>query len=187
MKYKVIGWTHFDNPLIEEVEYNVATYNAIVDDIREKGYSFTGCEHQNAPMGTPVLNDGKKRTFSDRVWGAIMAEAHGTNDYVEYAFPHLFDDFEEIMPPEDLHISGAASITECDLREEYTLEVDLETLKNAESERVIYLADAKKLRYIDENDTVKLVCNGRTARYIVGMVEIEQDAKNPMMRLTFKI
>ena len=59
MKYKVIGCTSFENNDIPDGTPTIATDNAIVDDIKTTGYCFTGCEHQNQPTGTPVLNDGK--------------------------------------------------------------------------------------------------------------------------------
>ena len=90
MKYKVIGWTSFENNDIPEGVPTIATDNAIVDGIKANGYCFTGCEHQNQPTGTPVLNDGKKYTYGERAWGQMMAQAHDDDDYVVYCLCRFF-------------------------------------------------------------------------------------------------
>lgn len=79
MKYKVIGWTNYDNekyPCFDgsNDEY-AAAYSAVVDEIREKGYRFSGDYHQWGESGSPVLNDGTLFILSMRGWGALMSEA----------------------------------------------------------------------------------------------------------------
>jgi hypothetical protein len=60
VKYKVIGWTYYENEEFEPVYCSEAGMEAIIDDIREHGYEFSGCNHQGHDSGAPVLNDGKK-------------------------------------------------------------------------------------------------------------------------------
>ena len=79
MKYKVIGWTNYDNekyPCFDgsDDEY-AAAYSAVVDEIRAKGYRFSGDYHQEGESGCPVLNDGTLFILSMRGWGALMSEA----------------------------------------------------------------------------------------------------------------
>lgn len=80
MKYEVIGWTSYDDPdyaTFEEKspEEYLAARLAVIEDVRQKGYSFGGDSHQNVAFCTPVLNDGRKFCCSMREWGALMAEA----------------------------------------------------------------------------------------------------------------
>lgn len=55
MKYKVIGWTFSDNYDIESVPLTFAARHAIVDDIRENNYLFSGLDHQESCMVVPFL------------------------------------------------------------------------------------------------------------------------------------
>ena len=88
MKKYVIGWTHFDNEKIEEADCGYSDNAAIIDDIRAHGYSFSGYAHQELDGGAPVMNDGRVRRFSRRIWGNTMAHAHdslGPYDYTLWA------------------------------------------------------------------------------------------------------
>lgn len=90
---KVIGWTTArDNDYIDFDCKTSAIYRAIVNEIKEKEYSFDWSAHQsdNLPC-TPVINNGYKIYCGPRTWGWIMAEAHGADPsdeaaYAEYAF-----------------------------------------------------------------------------------------------------
>ena len=79
MKYKVIGWTYYDD---NEILYSgntigFAERNAIIDEIRKHRYLFSGWHHQESWEGVvPVLNDGKKRCYSQRGWGGVMAKTY---------------------------------------------------------------------------------------------------------------
>ena len=88
MSYTVIGWTEYDNDLIETGENDDAAVEAILADIREYGYCFSGYAHQEFLCGAPVLSDHKKRLFTQRNFGALMAVAHGLTkeDYPLFAF-----------------------------------------------------------------------------------------------------
>ncbi len=105
MELTVIGWTYYDNTEIAEGECDLAARTAIIADIRANGYRFSGWHHQETDNCTPVLSDGKMRTYSQRGWGDIMAEAWGNTgdmDYVRYAF-HT-DDEEPVIPPQERNI-----------------------------------------------------------------------------------
>lgn len=64
----------------EEQEY----VDAIVREIREKGYRIAGFAHQGDQFCTPVFDDGRRYTASFRQWGGIMADALGIDG--EYAY-----------------------------------------------------------------------------------------------------
>ena len=102
MKLRVVGWVYpYYNFEIGEVTW--AVRNAIIDEIRKRGYDFSGRSHQDYDC-TPVLNDGKKYLFSARGWGDLMAEAHGYNgsmDYTRYDFP--IEIREEKIPDSNLN------------------------------------------------------------------------------------
>lgn len=90
---KVIGWTtDYDNDYLPFECKNSEIYNAIVKEIKEKGYRFGWSSHQSDKVPcTPVINNGYKICCGPRTWGAIMAEAHNPDDsndaaYAEYAF-----------------------------------------------------------------------------------------------------
>lgn len=90
---KVIGWTtDYDNDYLPFECKNIEIYNAIVKEVKEKGYRFGWSAHQSDKVPcTPVINNGYKICCGPRTWGSIMANAHNTDDsdeaaYAEYAF-----------------------------------------------------------------------------------------------------
>ena len=95
MKYRVVGWADYSDPDIEDEDVSEAALQAIIEDIRANGYCFSGWDHQESFGCAPVLNDGKRRTFSQRGFGGVMAMAHGNLSrmgYSEYAFHFGEDD-----------------------------------------------------------------------------------------------
>lgn len=110
---RVIGWvTGKDNDYPSIPCRTAAIYDAIVREVKEKGYSFSWASHQSDPLPcTPVINNGCKIHCSPSTWGAIMADAHATgNTYdavcAEYAYgfvedpvyPRKYVDREQIVP-----------------------------------------------------------------------------------------
>lgn len=81
---RVTGWTDYDNPEYEEwdgfpshrtvQEYEEAK-RVIADELRSKGYKFSGYYHQDGDYGAPLL-DGKRFGVTQRSWGGIMAMAY---------------------------------------------------------------------------------------------------------------
>ena len=96
MKYQVIGWTNYDNrkyPAFNgRIEEYVAARNAIIDELREKGFRFSGDYHQYGDSGCPILNDGTCFTVSSREWGAIMAEALYVDNSDGFAYMEWYMD-----------------------------------------------------------------------------------------------
>lgn len=86
---RVIGWTNWDDSRDIHTYRNDPLYNdrrnAVIRELREKGYRFSGSYHQNGEYGVPVFDDGKALAVTQRSWGAIMADAFpkevGTDEY----------------------------------------------------------------------------------------------------------
>ena len=105
MKSKVTGWTHWNDKRFEEPSTNnkwKKFKQLVIQEIRDKGYRFSGYYHQQGDFGVPVI-DGKYRfEVSMRTWGKVMAEAEGNfgdMDYVKWAW----DAPEKEVYPGDEH------------------------------------------------------------------------------------
>ena len=95
---EVIGWTYSnDRDYLERDCDTEELYDAIVNEVREKGYLFSWLEHQSEVCAcTPIINNGYKISCGPRTWGSIMAAARGADDndisaYAEYAFGFIED------------------------------------------------------------------------------------------------
>ena len=165
MKYRVVGWTHYDAPDVSPAECDEAAYWAIVRDIREHGYRFTGWEHQEEMGGAPVLNDGCKRLFSQRDFGCIMAYAHGDFSrmgYVAYAF-HRHPESEPplSMPPPERIFDPLGFVPEQVDAEESVCTVDRDTLAAAKAGKHFKLPfDDPALQTLGSGDILTLCCEG---------------------------
>lgn len=157
MKYRVVGWTHFENEEIRAVDArSFAENNAIIDEIRKRGYRFSGWDHQETENCTPVLNDGVARHYSQRGWGALMAEALGkTGDYAGYAFGRGSSYPDEPFDP-------TAFEPEVNLRECFTVEVAEDIFALALKDSRFFMEDLPELRMLDRGDSLTLLCTGRS-------------------------
>ncbi|MBQ9801812.1 MAG: hypothetical protein IJW51_01910 [Clostridia bacterium] len=174
MKYRVVGWTGYDDPDIEEAPCSEAAVQAIIADIRANGYLFTGWHHQEFLNCAPVLNDGKKRLFSEREFGEVMARAHGDLSrmgYAAYAFEWCLSSAETVMPDWRNGISSEELVPETALREEIRLTVPQEILVLAQANLYITLKDTSELTFLDTGDTLILCCEGENASYLVEGLE----------------
>ena len=160
MKYKVIGWTEYDNSLVPEGEVSNAVINAIIDCIKENKFLFTGFDHQERLRCAPVLNDGKKRLFSQRSFGGIMAIANGYMghmDYSMFAFDWDDDDLDENRKiPSSEFAYKYTFVPEQNLSQEYIVEVDSQVFENAKLNESIELEETDYLRFLDTGDTLTL-------------------------------
>ena len=166
MKYRVVGWTDWESDRVPESEGTIgfAERNAIIDDIVKHGYSFSGYDHQELDCCAPVLNDGRKRCYSQRGWGGVMAEARGmTGDYDYAAFS--FDTCQGGKRPCD-EFDPYSFEAEDELNEEFSVEVDEGIFKRAERSP-FYLEDLESLRYIDKGDVLTLTCGEEKMTYLV--------------------
>ncbi len=177
MKYRVVGWTEYDNDSVEAESCSEAALQAIIADIKEKGYTFTGYDHQECINGAPVLNDGKKRLFSQRGFGGVMARAHGNFSrmgYAQYAFD-WGDDDDKKMPPFERSFCPEDFVPEENLNEEFTYTVSQELFEKAEKEKSVTLADSEDLLFLDEGDTLTLVCGKEKHSFLVKELTRKRD------------
>lgn len=175
MKYRVVGWTEYDDTSVDEADCSEAAYQAILADIREHGYDFSGWDHQESINGAPVLNDGCKRLFSQRGFGGLMAEAHGNRSrmgYSIYAFRYNPEDVW-VMPPIERSFDFDF-VPEEDLNETITATVDDEALAAAATGKVT-LPNLPELTYLDEGDTLVLTAPAGSASFLVKEITRERD------------
>ena len=100
----VTRWTFWFDEQYPETEWPISDeeeqeyVDAIVREIREKGYRITGFAHQGDQFCTPVFDDGRRYTASFRQWGGIMAAALGIDGEYGYTV------WAWSTPPEGLNI-----------------------------------------------------------------------------------
>ncbi len=121
MKWKVLGWRlGYSNVCRWYQGANTfAMQEAIIDDIREHGYSFTGEDQDDIMV---VLNDGLIHEFSRRGFGWVMAQAHGYTGDMDYtAFAENWGYAgDRVLPDQSRHIDSVIDakvrewIDECD-------------------------------------------------------------------------
>lgn len=167
MKYRVVGWTDYESDEVPESNGSIgfAERNAIIDDIRKNGYRFSGWDHQETWDCVPVLNDGKKRLFTQRGWGGLMAEAYGqlgSHDYAAFTFHSMKN---RKLPNDSFDI--AEFTPETDLNEHFEIEVDEGIFALSQTRNPFFLDDLDELRYLDAGDTLTLRCGERSARFLI--------------------
>ncbi len=191
MKYRVVGWTEYENDTVEDGPLTDAADAAIIDEIREKGYCFTGENHQYRLLCTPVLNDGKKRCYGQRAFGRVMATAHGYNgktDYALFAFSLSDgdDDEDKAVMPKERYLPGVTPIGD-NYAEEFTVEVDGAMLERALAGEEISVEDLAELKYIDTGDGLTLISGERSEHFKVLLAERKMDiTKEEEMFIFFK-
>lgn len=171
MKYKVIGWTFYDNSEILDSGSSIgfAERNAIIDEIIKHKYMFSGWHHQESWDGVvPILNDGRKRCFSQRGWGGVMAEAYGhmgMYDYSSFTFHESIPRNKLRFAPDDFDVNMYQP--KAVENEHFDVCVNEGLFEIAKSNNPFYLEDLKELRYIDKNDTITLYCNDQKLSFVV--------------------
>ena len=78
----------------------------IVDEIRKRGYKFSGFYHQGGEFGRPVINDRYVVLYSQRGWGGIMAEALNLDNsdglaYCDWAWENPHGEHAVLPRPQD--------------------------------------------------------------------------------------
>ena len=182
MKYKVIGWTSYDDEETEDSHgcIGFAERNAIIDDIRAHGYLFSGWDHQETWNCVPILNDGKKRCYSQRGWGGVMAEAHGmmgNYDYARFTFFESLDREKCVYPKSSNYPRNFTP--ETDLNEHFTIEVETGLFDLAQIRNPFFLEDLDALRYLDGGDTLTLVCGEKRATFCVTDIDRNRNSTKP--------
>lgn len=182
MKYRVIGWTEYDDNQIKTAPYSEGAENAIIDDIKTHGYLFSGFSHQEYQNCAPVLNDGKKRLFTQRNWGNLMAKAKGDfapMDYANYAFRCRK---KEKRPK--LSVTADTLIIE-QPNERFLLPVGQKQLLQAKNTKTLILENEPRFRYLDAGDELVLEVGEDRAVYTVkqavwGWEYIENGTPSPL-------
>ncbi len=177
MKYRVVGWTEYDDVSVDTAPCSESALQAIIKDIAEGGYIFSGWDHQESMNGAPVLNDGKKRLFSQRGFGGVMARAHGDFSrmgYARYAFS-WHGHGETVMPKSDKAFCPALFTPETDLNEEIRLSVPASILAEAEETGAVRLEDRDALTFLDIGDTLTLLAEGKSASYLIEDMDRKKD------------
>ena len=101
-KLHIVGWAHFDDAYPTKAltrENGKEIIDLVCDEIYEKGYRFSGEQHQNAPTGVPVFSDGTCFRASMRCFASLMAQLHSHKDGKEYGYMdfYMFVD-DEVLP-----------------------------------------------------------------------------------------
>ena len=101
----VVKWTFWFDEQYPETDWPISDeeeqeyIDAIVREIRKRGYRITGFAHQGEQFCTPVFNDGRRYTASFRQWGGIMADAQGIEGEYGYAVWAWTPPFEGLNLP----------------------------------------------------------------------------------------
>lgn len=191
MKYRVVGWASYDDMSIEDSGNTIgfAERHAVIDDIKANGYLFSGYDHQEMWDCAPVLNDGKKRCFSQRGWGGVMAEAHGYFGAYDYSlFSFGINEEYAKRPKGDFSIWDFTP--EENLAEHFEIAVSEEIFEFAKRENPFFLPDLEELRFIDAGDTLTLRFGEKTAEFKVteiGRSPAEEDAAPCKIDTKYKI
>jgi hypothetical protein len=187
MKYRVVGWTSYDDESVEESGNSIgfAERNAIIDDIKNNGYLFSGYDHQEMWDCAPVLNDGKKRCFSQRGWGGVMAEAHGYFGAYDYSLFTFGVNEEYAKRPKNYFFADSFTPEE-NLAEHFEIEVDESIFALAKTRNPFFLPDLDALRFIDAGDTLTLYC-GEESLHFETITDIDRSSSEESEDLPCKI
>lgn len=88
---KIIGWTKYNEnhrtfeSSPEDPMLWANAEQAVINEIRRKGYKFGGNYHQYGEFGCPVFEDHRVFMVSMRHWGDIMSRVWG-GDYCSFAW-----------------------------------------------------------------------------------------------------
>ena len=176
MKYKVVGWASYDDMSIEDSGNTIgfAERHAVIDDIKANGYLFSGYDHQEMCDCAPVLNDGKRRCFSQRGWGGVMAEAHGYFGAYDSSLFAFGINEEYAKRPKNYFFADSFTPEE-NLAEHFEIEVDESIFALAKTHNPFFLPDLDALRFIDAGDTLTLYC-GEESLHFEAITDIDRES-----------
>ena len=182
MKIKVIGWTYYEDIDYPDGEITNAKHNVVIDEIRKHQYLFSGHSHQELHNTVPVFNDGTKGTWSQRGWGAIMAEAYneeGLYAYSVYAFGLRNEKIPTGSVDDSLIVSDVTSLHE-DFIVEVHNEDDFNIFSNSNK---IKLPKIDDYRYMSIGDTIIFNYENRQIKRVIKDMETDYDFKDKEERL----
>ncbi len=174
MKYRVVGWATYDDLSLEDGEITEEVCQAVIDNIKENGYLFTGWNHQESLDCAPVLNDGKIRRFSQRTFGGLMARAHGYYGDMDYAKFMFGMNYEDCVFPRD-YFAFDEFVPEIGETRDYFYETDEKTFLEAKKNLAIKIPNEEAFRYIHPLDAFILTCGEKREVYMVKTVKREKD------------
>ena len=166
MKYKVVGWTYYESPY-KNTPVTYAKTKAVIEEIKEKGYFFSGEDHQERDNCVPVFNDGSKGIFSRRGFAACMAEAHGYTRVLDYA---RFTDRRFIARgryPQYASIDKALFKSPSRLAQTFKITLSEEDYKILEEEKVCKILSIDKYDYLDIGDKIRVVAGDKSTLFTV--------------------
>lgn len=91
-KLSVAGWTDYDNEYFPDCVLTDEVYEAVAQEVRQKGYRFGGNSHQDYSACCPVLSNGCAARFSCRGWGMVIAMAYdlrGQDGQYDYMYGYM--------------------------------------------------------------------------------------------------
>lgn len=80
-------WKDFINRYTDEAK---PYYEAIRQDVIEKGIRFNGAGHQYSDNGVPLFEDNTVGTFSYRAWGDLMAAIWSEHENKDYNYMDFY-------------------------------------------------------------------------------------------------
>ena len=114
-EYKIAGYAHYDDAYPTKAIDNdkvMEMISAVAVQLREKGYCYSGNDHQNAYLGMPVFEDGTAFRATMRCWGALMAMAYSTEEkrygYMDF---YMYSSLETAMPEEEADVEASEEDT----------------------------------------------------------------------------
>jgi len=150
MDLKIVGWTNYDSsfPSVEVANEDTNKILIIVArEIMEKGYVFSGAEHQNSDTGVPVFDNGACFRASMRVWGTIMAAAYPMVNEAEtnYMDFYVSTPTDKVMPENEcVDIKPMAS----DFFEPMINQQDSEILRECLLSGIPFMTTDKALKHL---------------------------------------
>ncbi|MBQ7761468.1 MAG: hypothetical protein IJ400_05365 [Clostridia bacterium] len=190
MKYRVIGWTNYENEAIPEGEYSLAKEYAIVEDIRKHNYVFTGMHHENHPYCAPVLNTGERILLSQRGFGDTMSLARRDGTYVDYAYDWEMDPEDKgfVFPEGDRCIDVVDKKENvCDLWEKYEIKVTREQFEEAEKTGKIVIFPNPVYDFLDIGDHLTLLCDEDRQECLVVKHYVDFEEVNEEYKVVYKL
>ena len=104
-EYKIVGFAHYDDAYPTKAVSNdkvMEMISAVAQQLGEKGYCYSGNDHQNNIYGMPVFEDGTAFRATMRCWGSIMAMLY-SDDETEYNYMdfYMYSALEECFPEDE--------------------------------------------------------------------------------------
>ena len=171
MKYKVVGWTDYEGGEIKSKPVTYAKYCALVAEIKEKGYFFSGEDHQDYFNCVPVFNDGSKGIMSRRGFAGCMADAHGYTGVYDYS---LFTESMFIRRPKRpkyTPLTVDLFSPRSQLIEEFNVDLSPEDFEKVEKENLYETVSTNFFDFLETDDVINFRCEEKTVRKTVTFLD----------------